>query len=52
MCPFCITTAAWIAAGAISTSGVSALAVVKFFNKKAREREQGGSHDQQQQAEQ
>jgi hypothetical protein len=45
MCPFCIGTAVWIAAGAVTTGGVSALAVVKFWNKK--EHEQGGTDDQQ-----
>jgi hypothetical protein len=47
MCPFCVGTALWIAAGAVSTGGVSALAVAKLWNKKAREREreQGGSND-------
>ncbi|MEO8735161.1 MAG: hypothetical protein ABI380_01330 [Edaphobacter sp.] len=48
MCPFCIGTAVWIAAGVVSTGGVSALAVTKFWNSKAREREQGGNHDKQQ----
>jgi hypothetical protein len=47
MCPFCIGTAVWIAAGAITMGGVSALAVAKFWNKKAQEREEGGSHDDQ-----
>jgi hypothetical protein len=51
MCPFCIGTAVWIAAGAVSTGGVSALAVAKLWNKKTREREQGGS-DVEQQAQQ
>jgi len=48
MCPFCIGTAVWIAAGVVSTGGVSALAVTKLWSKKAREREQGegGSNDQ------
>jgi hypothetical protein len=44
MCPFCIGTAVWIAAGAVTTGGVSALAVAKLWNKKAREHEQGGSN--------
>jgi hypothetical protein len=48
MCPFCIGSALWIAAGAVSTGGVSALAVAKLWNKKAWKREQGGSHDNQQ----
>ena len=43
MCPFCIGTALWIAAGAVSAGGVS-LAAAKFWNK--REREEGGSDDQ------
>jgi hypothetical protein len=47
MCPFCMATAVWIAAGAISTGGVSALAVAKVWNRKARERKQGGSDDNQ-----
>jgi hypothetical protein len=46
MCPFCIGTAVWIAAGAVATGGVSALAVTKFWNKRADERE-GESHDEQ-----
>ena len=47
MCPFCLATAAWIAAGVVSTGGVSALAAAKVWNRKAREREQGGSNDEQ-----
>jgi hypothetical protein len=46
MCPFCIGTALWIAAGAVTTGGVSALAVTKLWNTKAREREQGAGHDE------
>jgi hypothetical protein len=42
-----MATAVWIVAGAVSTGGVSVLAVAKFWNRKAREREQGGSHDKQ-----
>ena len=49
MCPFCISTAAWIAAGVVSTGSVSALAVAKIWNRKMREadqqQEQGGNHD-------
>ncbi|MFC5861516.1 hypothetical protein ACFPT7_04370 [Acidicapsa dinghuensis] len=41
-----MATAVWIAAGAVSTGGVSALAVAKIWNKKAREREQGESNDE------
>ena len=47
MCPFCIGTALWIAAGAITTGGVSALAIAKFRNKSAHVGEQGGEDDQQ-----
>jgi len=47
MCPFCMATAAWIAAGVVSTGGVSALAVTKLWNRKAREREQGGNDHEQ-----
>jgi hypothetical protein len=46
MCPFCIGTAVWIAAGVVSTGGISALAVTKFWNKNAREREQGGNYEE------
>jgi len=42
-----MVTAVWIAAGVVSTGGVSALAVAKVWNRKAREREQGGSNDEQ-----
>jgi hypothetical protein len=34
MCPFCIATAVWIAAGAVSTGGVSALAITRLTQKK------------------
>lgn len=47
MCPFCMATAVWIATGVVSTGGVSALAVAKLWNRKAREREQGGNHNEQ-----
>ena len=43
MCPFCIGTALWIAAGALATGGVSAVAVTKLSKSKARERQQEGS---------
>jgi len=46
MCPFCIGTAVWIAAGAVTTGGVSALAVAKFWNKRGHEQEEGGVNDQ------
>ena len=47
MCPFCIGTALWIAAGAVTTGGVSALAVTKLWHRTAREREQGGTNAEQ-----
>jgi hypothetical protein len=46
MCPFCIGTALWIAAGAVSAGGVSALAAAKIWNKKTQNNE-GGSDDRQ-----
>ena len=36
MCPACIATAAWIAAGTVSTGGISALVVSSFHGKKLR----------------
>jgi hypothetical protein len=48
MCPFCIATTVWIAAGVVSTGGVSALAVAKIWSNKTREREQGGVTDDKQ----
>jgi hypothetical protein len=36
MCPACIATVAWIAAGTISTGGISALVVSSFRGKKLR----------------
>ena len=36
MCPACIATAAWIAAGTVSTGGISALVVSSFQGKKLR----------------
>jgi len=47
MCPFCLATAVWIAAGVVSTGGVSALAVAKLRNNQAREREEGAKDDNQ-----
>jgi len=47
MCPFCIGTALWIAAGAVTTGGVSALAVNKLWNRTSHEREQGGTNAEQ-----
>lgn len=38
MCPFCIGTALWIAAGAVAAGGVSAVAMTKLAkNKHAQE---------------
>ena len=59
MCPACIATAAWIAAGTVSTGGISALVVSTFRGKKLRGTKQdwtinqknldeGESHGQQQ----
>lgn len=47
MCPFCMATAAWIAATVVSTGGVSALAIAKIWNSNARTREEGESNDEQ-----
>jgi hypothetical protein len=49
MCPFCVATAAWIAAGAVSVGGSSVFAVAKLRlkNQSARVRGQGESHDDQ-----
>jgi hypothetical protein len=47
MCPFCISTAVWLAAGVVSTGGISALAVTKFRKKHNHEGEEGGSNGQQ-----
>jgi hypothetical protein len=44
MCPFCIGTAVWLAAGAVTTGGVSALAITKIIGRKSRESEQGENH--------
>jgi hypothetical protein len=41
MCPACIATAAWIAAGTASTGGISALIVSTFRGNKLR----GGKQD-------
>jgi hypothetical protein len=47
MCPFCLATALWIAAGVSTTGGVCALAMVKLKNSHAHPREQGESNDHQ-----
>jgi hypothetical protein len=35
MCPFCLATAAWIVAAAVSTGGVTALAIRKVATDRA-----------------
>jgi hypothetical protein len=45
MCPACIATAAWIAAGTVSTGGISALVVSTFRGKKLRDKEQDPTTD-------
>ena len=45
MCPFCIGTAVWIAAGAVTTGGVSALAITKLIHKKSRQSAEGASNE-------
>lgn len=47
MCPFCVGTALWMAAGVVGAGGVGALAVGKLWKWNAREREEGGTHDEQ-----
>jgi hypothetical protein len=41
MCPLCLATVAWIAAGATSTGGLSALAVKRF---RGRDRERSNNN--------
>ena len=53
MCPLCLATVAWIAAGVTSTGGISAMAVKKIRgrNQEATTNntdEQGESHGQEQ----
>ena len=45
MCPICLATAAWIAAGVTSTGGVSALAV-STFRKNQRPTADNSHHEQ------
>lgn len=45
MCPFCVATSMWIAVGAVSAGGVSALTVARLWNSKAQTRQPGASHD-------
>jgi hypothetical protein len=47
MCPFCVATALWIAAGVGATGGLSAFAVAKLRNNHVPERTQGEDHDHQ-----
>lgn len=37
MCPFCIATAAWIAAGVVSTGGVAAFGLTTLLSRNAAE---------------
>jgi len=46
MCPFCIGTAVWIAAGAVAAGGATAVTAAKLWNRKAQH-EQGGENDEQ-----
>jgi hypothetical protein len=50
MCPMCMTTVAWIAAGATSTGGISALVVSKLRGKNQKANtnnsEEGERHGQ------
>jgi hypothetical protein len=41
MCPVCLATAAWIAAGVGSTGGISALVVTTFRGKNKLNQAQG-----------
>jgi len=45
MCPFCIGTAIWIAAGAVAAGGATVTAA-KLWNRKTQH-EQGGENDEQ-----
>lgn len=47
MCPFCVATTVWVAAGVVSTGGVSALVASKIWSKLTGVREEGGSNDKQ-----
>ena len=46
MCPACLTTMAWIAAGAASTGGLAALAAVKLGGRKDEDATDEHTHDQ------
>jgi hypothetical protein len=43
MCPACIASVAWIAAGTVSTGGISALVTSAFRGKKLRGKEEQNS---------
>jgi hypothetical protein len=45
MCPACIATVAWIAAGTASTGGISALVVSTFRGNKLRTKNQDSITD-------
>ena len=46
MCPVCITTVAWIAAGAASTGGLAALVASRLGGKKGDQKSDEHRHDQ------
>ena len=46
MCPVCIATAAWIAAGATSTGGISALVVSRLRGKNQEPTTNNKTHEQ------
>ena len=46
MCPACLTTVAWIAAGAASTGGLAALAAVKLGGRKGDDQTDEHTDDQ------
>jgi hypothetical protein len=46
MCPVCITTVAWIAAGAASTGGLAVLVAGKLGGKKGDNESDEPRHDQ------
>jgi hypothetical protein len=52
MCPFCLATVAWVAAGVASTGGVSALVVKKMRGRNqemtTNYNDQGERHGQEQ----
>ena len=45
MCPLCMATTLWIAAGAVSTGGIYTVAVTKLWNKRAQERAKEKGND-------